>query len=178
MRKALVSILVSLILILGMSTMVKATTQDELISYLRTQGGSYITEGDIVRIERHFKQYPISSEQADQLKTKIDEAKAVVDNSGKTEIKDLSKADKDKLRGIANEVAAILDLNLVFEGNKCKIYKDGKLIETAYLVNNKILVYTGSEEENRNNVIAVTALAIVVLATGAFVVGKRIRSAQ
>ncbi|MBR3153152.1 MAG: hypothetical protein IKF52_06115 [Clostridia bacterium] len=178
MKKIVVSALF-IVVILTVSTMVKAASAEDAINYVKTQGGSYITESDLVRIERHFKEYPITEEQGDQLKTKVDAAKAVLDNSGKAKIKDLSKEDKDKLRSIANEAAAILDLNLVFKGDICEIYKDGKLIETAYLKNNQILVYTGNDEETTNkNVLAIYLVAIIALATGTLYVGKRAKSAK
>ncbi len=175
MKKIMISILISLVIILSMTSIVSAVTTDELLDYLRTQGGSYITESDIVRIERYFKEYPISEEQADQLKTKIDEAKAVVDAVG-GDLRNLTSADKDKLKGIANEVATIIDINLVFKKNSVDIYKNGKLIETASLEGNQILVYTGNE--SNKNVLLISGVAILVLATGTILVRKSLKSAE
>lgn len=176
MKKTLVSILVSVAVILSLTTIVKATTTEELINYAREQGGSYVTESDIVRIERYFKQYPITEEQANKLKEKIDSVKAIVDASSTKELKKFSKEDKEKIKSIINEVAAIIDVNVVFRGYYADIYKDGKLLETARIENNQILVYTGN---NTNYVVvAISGVAIIALAAGVIIMRKKLNNAK
>ena len=130
MKKTIKVVLITIVALLAITTIVNAATpSEELVSYIKSQGGKYITNSHIVKIERYLKDYPVSESEANQLKEKIDSAKAIVEASGVSNVKNLSKADKEKLKTIANEAAAIIDVNLVFKEDSVVIYKNGKAIE-------------------------------------------------
>lgn len=168
MKQTIKIILVAIMAVLAITTMVKAATpSEELVSYIKTEGGSYISNSNMVKIERYFKDYPVSASEAEQIKGKIKEAKAVVQASGVKDLNNLSKEDKEKLKSIANEVAAIINVNLVFKNGSVEIYKNGKLIENVYF--SEKLSYTG----NKINILGISTVAIFALATGVFLVRKK-----
>jgi len=170
MKKTLKVLLFMLVAVLAMTTAVSASTTSDLIDYIEASDARpYLTDADIVRIERHLKQYPISESEEKQLEKKLDEAIKVV-NGGS--LHKLTSAQKTELKNIANEAAAILDINLVFKTDRIDMYKDGKWIETVYIRNNQLLVYTGNTT-NKVAIAGVTAVAIVALATTIYVVRKK-----
>lgn len=170
MKKTLKVLLVMLVAMIAMTTAVSASTTSDLIDYIeKSDARPYLTDADIVRIERHLKQYPITASEEKKLEAKLDETIKVV-NGGS--LHELSASQKTEIKRIANEAAAILDINLVFKSDRIDMYKDGKWIETVYLRNNQLLVYTG----NQTNTVAITAtvvVAIVALATAVYVVNKK-----
>lgn len=173
MNKTIKVVLITIIALLAITTIVNAATpSEELVSYIKSQGGKYITDSHIVKIERYLKDYPVSETEKNQLKEKIDAAKAIVDQSGVNNLKNLSKADKEKLKTIANEAAAIVNVNLVFKKDSVEIYKNGKLIENIYF--NEKLSSTGSQI----SILEVSSVAIIALATVAFLVRKNANAKQ
>ena len=96
----------------------------------------------------------------------IDAAKAIIDASGVNNLKDLSKEDKEKLKTIANEAAAIINVSLVFKEDSVEIYKNGKLIENVYFYEK--LSNTG----NQLNLVGIAPVAIFALATVVFLARK------
>ena len=170
MKKTLKVLLVMIIAVIAMTTAVSASTTSDLLDYIeKSDARSYLTDADMVRIEKHLKQYPITASEEKKLEKKLDEAIKVV-NGGS--LHELSASQKTQIKDIANEAAAILDINLVFKADRIDMYKDGKWIETVYLRDNKLLVYTG----NTANTLIITAtavVAIVALATAVYVVKKK-----
>ena len=174
MKKLVVSILVSLIATLSISTIVNAASSSQVVSYLRAKGGAYVTEANIVKLERYFKENPITASEGDALIAKIDNAKAIIDASGTTNLKNLTNEDKDKLKAVANEAAAIVGVSLTFNGDSVQIYKNGKLIDTISSTGK--LAYTGNEINY--SIVAISAVAIIALATGAIFLRKKLNYAK
>lgn len=168
MKQTMKIILIAIIAILAITTVAKAATPSEdVVSYIKSQGGNYISNANMVKIERYLKDYPVSASEAEKIKGKVDEAKEVVKAAGVKDLSKLSKADQEKLKSIANEVATIINVNLVFKNGSVEIYKNGKLIENVYF--SEKLSYTGNEM----NLLGISTVAIFALATGVFVVRKR-----
>ena len=119
-----------------------------------------MTEADKVKLERFFASYPVTDSEADALVAKADEAVAVMEKAGKTNYADLTNAQKDEIKKIANEAASIVKLTLKFENNKVEIYRNGKLLDVVTFRNGK-LVYTGTN----NIVLVVSSIAIIALAS-------------
>lgn len=175
MKKTIVSILVSLVVVLSMTTIVKAATANEVVNYLKSQGGSYVSNSNIVELERFFKENPITSDEGDQLIAKIDEAKAIVDSENVNDIEQFSSENKSKLKSVLISAAAVVDVDVSFDGDKINFYKDGKLISSVSIseINSngtKKLAYTG----NKISVVAISAVAIIALA----IVGIKVENAK
>ena len=170
MKRTVKVLLIMIVAVLAMTTVVSASTTSDLIDYVNnSEARPYLTDSDMVRIERYLKQYPITAAEEKEIEKKLDETIKVV-NGGS--LHHLTADQKKKCRDLANEVAAILDINLVFKSDRIYMYKDGKWLETVYIKHNQFLVYTG----NQTNTLAITAtavVAIVALATAVYVVNKK-----
>ena len=71
MKKSIKIILISLIVLISMTTITKAASSNEVIDYLESECGEYVTDADMKIVRDYFKQYPISDEEGEQLKSKI-----------------------------------------------------------------------------------------------------------
>lgn len=168
MKKTLTIALLMVMLVAVFATVVNATTASELADKLYAKGSKYgVTAADKVKMERFLSENPVTEDQANKLLAKADEAVAVMEASGKTNYKDLTTTEKNKLKTIANEAADVLGVTLTFKKGSVEIYKDGKLVETVTMNDGK-LAYTGN---NINTVLVVSSIAIIALAMA--VVAKR-----
>ena len=156
---------------------VNAATESELLEYLSqefTVGGETvsISEADKVKIERYLNENEVTAEQADAVIAKVDEAVAVLEAAGETDITKLSQEDKNKLMGIANDAASTLGLSLSYDASTktLSVYKDGQLIESTSITSSEELVQTGM-----TNYVYIAILAVVVIAIAAVVI-KRARA--
>lgn len=170
MKKNIRILLILIIIMIVTMPFVKATTpSEELVSYIKGKQKKYISDADIVRIERYLKEYPVTAEECEKLKQKIDSAMAIVENSGVQDFKQISQTDKNKLKSIANEAATIVDVRLVFKEDSVEIYKNGKQVESVQFNSNK-LSYTG--RNNEFDKIETIAIAIFALAITGFSIRK------
>lgn len=176
MKKSIKIVLISLIVLTSMTTITRAASSNEVIDYLESECGEYVTDADMKIVRDYFKQYPISDEEGEQLKSKIKEVKKIIDNGSSSRVRSFTAAEKQQLKDIANEAARIIDVNLVFKSNaRVDVYKDGVKIQSFYLSgNNRILTYTGS----KSNVIVISGIAIVAVASVAFIVRKKFVNAK
>lgn len=161
MKKLLTISILAIMLILTTVTGVRATTNDTLAETLYNMGSKYgMTNAEKLKIERYLADYPVTDEQADAVVAKAKEAVKIMEDAEVTDYTKLSKADKDKLKTIANEAASIVDVTLVFKTSSVEIYKNGKLIETVGNNTGK-LAYTG----NNSIVLVVSSIAVIALAS-------------
>lgn len=171
MKKLLtIAIVFVMVAMLG-ATFVNAASTTDLVNQLYSMGQKYgMTSADKVKMERFFADNPISEADADKVLAKANEAVKIMEDAGTTNIKDLTTAQKNQLKDIATEAAAIVGVTLKFGTSSVEIYKDGKLIETI-TANNGKLAYTGN---NVSILVVSSVVAIIALAsTTAFVVRKR-----
>ena len=162
--KKLISIAILLVMVVMLSAgMVNAATNDTLADELYAIGSKYgMTSADKVKIERYLSDNPVTDDQANQIIAKANEAAAIMEAAGTTNINDLTSEQKDQLKALANEAASIIGLTLVFKSGTVEIYKDGTLIETLGTESGK-LAYTGNSV---NTVLVVSSVAVVALAAG------------
>ncbi len=160
-NKMLAIALIVIMLMMTFATAVFATTSDELGSKLYAKGKKYgMTSADKVKIERFLSENPVTDAEADAILAKADEAIAIVEESGVTDLSKLTTAQKNQLKEIAKSAAEIVNVTLVFKTSSVEIYKDGKLIETV-TANNGKLAYTGN---NLNMILVVSTISIIALA--------------
>lgn len=163
MKKTLVITILFVMVALLATTVVNATSSSELADTLYNLGSKYgMTSADKVKIERYLADNPVTDDEANQIVAKAEEAVAIMEEAGVTDITKLSTAQKNQLKTIANEAASIVGITISIKAGVVEFYKDGKLIETATLNNGK-LAYTGN---STNVVLVVSSIAIVALATG------------
>ncbi len=165
-----VILIIGLAILFCMSTMVKAASTNEIVNHLEDTCGKYLTDSDMKIVKDYLKQYPVSDSDGDELIRIIDEVKDILDNGSSSQVRSLTNNEKQQLKDLANEAARIIDVNLVFKSNAyVDVYKDGRKIQSFYLKGNRILPYTGS----KTNIIVISGIAIVAIATGAFIVRKK-----
>ena len=163
MKKTLVITILFVMVALLATTVVNATSSSELADTLYNLGSKYgMTSADKVKIGRYLADNPVTDDEANQIVAKAEEAVAIMEEAGVTDITKLSTAQKNQLKTIANEAASIVGITISIKAGVVEFYKDGKLIETATLNNGK-LAYTGN---STNVVLVVSSIAIVALATG------------
>ena len=170
--KKLGTITLLIVMLIGiLAGTVNATTESELLEYLSkdfTVGGETISisESDKVKIERYLNENEVTAEQADSIIAKADEAVAVLQSAGETDITKLSREDKDKLIGIANSAASELGLSISYDASSktLSVYKDGQLIESTSIKSGSELVQTGSANYVLYAIIAVAVIAIAAVA--------------
>ena len=101
-NKMLAIALIVIMLMMTFATAVFATTSDELGSKLYAKGKKYgMTSADKVKIERFLSENPVTDAEADAILAKADEAIAIVEESGVTELSKLTTAQKNQLKEIA-----------------------------------------------------------------------------
>ena len=173
MKKTLAVVILFVMLVTMLATGVSAVSTDEMIERVYNLAVPYgATSADKVKMERFFADNPITDEQADQIVAKAEEAVALMQSAGTTNIKDLTVDQKNQLKSIANEAASIVGVSLVFKAGTVEIYKDGKLVETL-TSNTGTLAYTGN---TMNIVLVVSSIAIIALGT-AVIARKRLANA-
>ena len=160
-NKLLAIALIVIMLMMTFATAVFATTSDEVGSKWYAKGKKYgMTSADKVKIERFLSENPVTDAEADAILAKADEAIAIVEESGVTDLSKLTTAQKNQLKEIAKSAAEIVNVTLVFKTSSVEIYKNGKLIETV-TANNGKLAYTGN---NLNMILVVSTISIIALA--------------
>lgn len=174
MRK-LAAVALLLVMLIGIfAGTVNAATESELLEYLSkefTVGGETvsISESDKVKIERYLNENEVTAEQADYVIGKVDEAIAILQSAGETDLTKLSREDKDSLISIANDAASELGLSVSYDASSktLSVYKDGELIESTSITSGSELVQTGS-----TNYVLYAVIAVAVIAIAAVVVKK------
>ena len=91
MKKTLTVVILFVMLVSLLATGVSAVSTDEMIEKVYNMAVPYgATSADKVKMERFFADNPITDEQADQIVAKAEEAVALMQAAGTTNIKDLT----------------------------------------------------------------------------------------
>ena len=131
MKKAIISSVI-FVIIFAFSISVQATTETELANKLYAIGSRYgATAADKVKIERYLADNDVTSDEADAIIAKAQEAAAIMDQAGVTDPRKLPADKKEKLKSIANQAASIIGATLVFTHDGVAVYKNGKLIDVV-----------------------------------------------
>ncbi len=173
--KKIIATAISFIIMIMLITVtnVNATTGSTLADELCNIGTKYgLSSSDKIKIKRYLADNPVTDEQANQIMEKVNQAVKIMEDAGTTDVNQLTKAQKNQLKTIANEAASIIGLTLTYRNGTVEIYKDGKLIEVITFRDGK-LAYTG---ENNNTIIGITSVAVIALAT-TFILRKKIANA-
>ena len=171
--KKVIWCLTLIIMMLGVATVVNATSSSELADKIYEKAKPYgMTEANRVRIERYVKDNNISDEEVDKVLAKIDEGVEIFKTAKADRYSALSDSQKDRIKSIANETATILGLTLKFKTREAEIYKNGKLIEVARYDGDRY-VYTGNSV---NPVLVVSSVAGIALIAG-FIARKKFANA-
>ena len=161
--KKIVSILLAIVMVIGVFTVVNATTSSKLADEIYKIGKPYgMTEANRVRIERYLSENPVTDEQADQLLAKAKEVEKVFKDAGATKYSELSDSEKEQVKSIAVEAGKLIDLTVKFGTREVEIYKDGKLIEVGRYDGDRY-IYTGN---NVTPIVVVSSVVVIALVAG------------
>ena len=169
MKKLFVIATLAVVLMGMLAVSVNATTADS-VNEIYTIGSKYgMTENDKQQLQNFIDRNGITEAQAAKLVEKAKEAEQVMTSAGKTKYSELTTAEKDKLKAIANSAASEVGVSLVFKAKSVEIWKDSKKL--LVVTNNEgKLAYTG----NTSNVVAIAVSSIAVVALAVIIVNKRI----
>ena len=169
MKKLFVIATLAVVLMGMLAVSVNATTADS-VNEIYTIGSKYgMTENDKQQLQNFIDRNGITEAQAAKLVEKAKEAEQVMVSAGKTKYSELSTAQKDKLKEIANSAASEIGVSLVFKTKSVEIWKDGKKLMVVTNHDGK-LAYTG----NSLNIVAITVSSVAAIALAAVIIKKRI----
>ena len=156
----LLSVLV-ISLVLGVSS-ISAMTEDELKAKLTaayTVNGVKVqaTADQIVQIERYLAQNDISSADADYIATKVDAAITVMESGSATTIKNMTSAEKERIKTILNEVAQNTSVKLTVSKGEITVYNTDNTVFSK--VTESAVKYT-----NNTTTLVITIAGVIVLA--------------
>lgn len=171
MKKTLKIMVIAMLLIL-VATTVQAYTNDELVTYLtssKTIAGKSVSlsADEKGAVRKYLESNPLSDEDAEAVKNKVDAAIAIMDDAGVTDISKLSDADKDAIVSLANSAAEIAGVTVsVDTAKKTVTVKDskGKVVFAEDYTTRETLTYTGANYAMYIvPVVAIIAVAMVVV---------------
>lgn len=169
MKKLFVIATLAVVLMGMLAVSVNATTADS-VNEIYTIGSKYgMTENDKQQLQNFIDRNEITEAQATKLVEKAKEAEAVMTAAGKTNYSDLTTAQKDQLKSIANSAASEVGVSLVFKTQSVEIWKNGKKLMVVTNNDGK-LAYTG----NSLNIVAITVSSVAAIALAAVIIKKRI----
>ena len=169
MKKLFVIATLAVVLMGMLAVSVNATTADS-VNEIYTIGSKYgMTENDKQQLQNFIDRNEITEAQATKLVEKAKEAEAVMTAAGKTNYSDLTTAQKDQLKSIANSAASEVGVSLVFKTQGVEIWKNGKKLMVVTNHDGQ-LAYTG----NSLNIVAITVSSVAAIALAAVIIKKRI----
>ena len=169
MKRLFVIAIIAVMLIGIFAVSVNATTADS-VNEIYTIGSKYgMTENDKQELQNFIDRNEITEAQAAKLVEKTKEAEAVMTAAGKTKYSELTTAQKNQLKAIANSAASEVGVSLVFKTHSVEVWKNGKKLMVITNRDGK-LAYTG----NTLNIVAIAASSVAAIALAAVIIKKRI----
>ena len=179
----IISMIVLMIAIISISISVNAYTNEDVISYVTR---THVVNGRKAQLpgtqreslRKYLKENPVTDSEADEIIAKLDQAKALIDNSGATSLSQLSDSIKAEVVSLIKSAGSIAGLVVEVDTvNETVTIKDSKgnviIGATSYsefnYYNSGKLVYTG----NDNSVAIKTIVAIVAVAISGVVLKNK-----
>lgn len=160
------------------ATNVNAMTENELKEKLTK---SYEIDGEkmqvpaslVVELERYLKEYEISSEDADYIAKKFDEALKIAQDGKAKSFTDLTKDEKQKMIAIVSDISKETSVKATLtEGGKLTVFEeDGKTVFT-------VITDKDNAIQNTNSSNAILAIASIISVLGIAVVVKNVAKAN
>jgi len=160
---------------LSANAMSEAKLKEVLTKTYNINGTNYSVSSEVkVYIERYLNENEVSSDDADYIAKKVDQAVEIVRASGATDLTHFTKLPKDtqkQLKTLVADISANTSVKATVTKNSVAVTNaDGTVVEVTGLVKQ-----TGSE----TNIIAVIAgIAFVVTVVGACLVVRQVKHIQ
>ena len=166
MKKLTIGIIAILAIIILGTTMVGATTANNIDAIYAIASKYGMSSSDKVKLERYVSDNSITESQTANLLDSVKNAESIVKAEGVKSYKELTASKKAELKTIANNAAASVGATVAYSTGKVEIYKYGKLVDAITSDDGK-LAYTGSTS------FAVAGIAIVLIAAAVVIIKKK-----
>ena len=153
---------------------------NELKTSVKMNGSEMVIPSEFVnQAENYFNTIDMTADESSQIVAVLKKGESFLENSGASNIADLTFAQKQTLLSYGKEVVGVLDMTMS-SSKKLTIYgKDGKvafsavptLTKAGSVQDNSVIKTTGAEADF-SGIIAVSAVAFVMVAGGAFYLAK------
>lgn len=157
---------------------------NELKTSVKMNGSEMVIPSEFVnQAENYFNTIDMTADESSQIVAVLKKGESFLENSGASNIADLTFAQKQTLLSYGKEVVGVLDMTMSYDtsSKKLTIYgKDGKvafsavptpLTKAGSVQDNSVIKTTGAEADF-SGIIAVSAVAFVMVAGGAFYLAK------
>ncbi len=150
---------------------------------VKMNGSEMVIPSEFVnQAENYFNTIDMTADESSQIVAILKKGESFLENSGASNIADLTFAQKQTLLSYGKEVVGVLDMTMSYDtsSKKLTIYgKDGKvafsavptLTKAGSVQDNSVIKTTGAEADF-SGIIAVSAVAFVMVAGGAFYLAK------
>ena len=173
MKKTVTIILLIMLALILISKTTNAMTKAELKEYLFSKheiSGHQmeLTSVEKKQVEDFYAKYDITDEQADFIKQKVEECKAIMTKAGVTQVQQLSKADKHTLLVKGQEAALKMGLAVDMSTG---VITDATTGEVIFVMPKGKLTQTGSD-----NFEYLFPAGIAIIAVASLLVYKKVRA--
>lgn len=157
---------------------------NELKTSVKMNGSEMVIPSEFVnQAENYFNTIDMTADESSQIVAILKKGESFLENSGASNIADLTFAQKQTLLSYGKEVVGVLDMTMSYDtsSKKLTIYgkEDGKvafsavptLTKAGSVQDNSVIKTTGAEADF-SGIIAVSAVAFVMVAGGAFYLAK------
>lgn len=160
---------------------------NELKTSVKMNGSEMVIPSEFVnQAENYFNTIDMTADESSQIVAVLKKGESFLENSGASNIADLTFAQKQTLLSYGKEVVGVLGMTMSYDtsSKKLTIYgKDGKvafsavfsavptLTKAGSVQDNSVIKTTGAEADF-SGIIAVSAVAFVMVAGGAFYLAK------
>lgn len=139
---------------------------NELKTSVKMNGSEMVIPSEFVnQAENYFNTIDMTADESSQIVAVLKKGESFLENSGASNIADLTFAQKQTLLSYGKEVVGVLDMTMSYDTSSKKLTKAGSVQD------NSVIKTTGAEADF-SGIIAVSAVAFVMVAGGAFYLAK------
>ncbi len=171
--KKLVLGFLAVVMLFAIVPSVNAMTEEQLKEKMEKtyniNGTDFKISNDMkVMLERYLDEYNVTSNDADYISNKIDEAINILKKYGTADVNKLPAAAKSELVSLVEDISAHTSVKATVKNGKLVINRpDGKGVFAEF---DKLVKQTGNET---NTIAIIAGVSFVIVLAGAFVVTKK-----
>ena len=173
MKKVYVIFAIVLCLFVGIksySAMSEEKLKEVMNEKITINGSDYILTDEVkVYVERYLNEYDVNEEDCQYIADRVVEAKNIAKTSGKSKVKDLSRAQKDELKALVEKISANTSINATVSDGSLIVYKP---TGGVFAVIDEPIKYTGSE---MSPVAVIAGVAFLITLAGACLVVRQVK---
>lgn len=166
--KKFATLILSLCMVLGASSMALAAPNDDVISALKA---NHVPNDYIIQAENYLKNHTLTASQADAVIAQIEKANSIMEAAGTKNYEKLSSSDKNAIIKAINAAADAIDLEITVQEQANERYhfvvKDssGKIVAD--------FSSSSVKQTGVNNSVIFAGMLLLVLSAGSFIVLRK-----